>query len=259
MAAAAPAASTTSPPPVSSTRRSPRRGLFGGPTAVPSGFPDQPANYEISPQQALRVADQDPKVLARKAELTSSDRLTASLSAEAVDVWEVGYYLNDEKVNLVIVDGETGVATESWTGPQVTWPMARGYRGQFGHVLNAPVRLDPARADLPARPLRLPSLAADGPTSTCSSCSPSGSGRPTSTPPTSASSVPLLLPAARVPARPHALDRAPGARAATAGRGRVTPDDAGLADDRRCDRPDRAAAWPATSPTPVSSTSATRG
>ena len=137
MAAAAPAASTTSPPPVSESEVAPAR-LFGGPTAVPSGFPDQPANYEISPQQALRVADQDPKVLARKAELTSSDRLTASLSAEAVDVWEVGYYLNDEKVNLVIVDGETGVATESWTGAAVNWPMARGKSGQFGHVLNAP-------------------------------------------------------------------------------------------------------------------------
>ena len=137
MAAVAPAASTTSPPPVSESEVAPAR-LFGGPTAVPSGFPDQPANYEISPQQALRVADQDPKVLARKAGLTSSDRLTASLSAEAVDVWEVGYYLNDEKVNLVIVDGETGVATESWTGSAVDWPMARGKSGQFGHVLNAP-------------------------------------------------------------------------------------------------------------------------
>ena len=135
--AAAPAASTTSPPPVSESEVAPAR-LFGGPTAVPSGFPDQPANYEISPQQALRVADQDPKVLARKAGLTSSDRLTASLSAEAVDVWEVGYYLNDEKVNLVIVDGETGIATESWTGAAVNWPMARGKSGQFGHVLNAP-------------------------------------------------------------------------------------------------------------------------
>ena len=137
MAAAAPGASTASPPPVSESEVDPAQ-VSGGPTEVPSGFPDQPANYEISPQQALRVADQDPKVLARKAELTSSDQLTASLSAEAVNVWEVGYYLNDEKVNLVIVDGVTGVATESWTGAAVNWPMARGKSGQFGHVLNAP-------------------------------------------------------------------------------------------------------------------------
>jgi hypothetical protein len=134
---AAPAAAGAGPPAVTESEAVPAR-VFGGPTAVPSGFPEKPADYAISPQQALRVADQDPKILARKAELTSSDRLTASLSAEAVDVWEVGYYLNDTKVNLVIVDGETGVATESWTGSAVDWPMARGKSGQFGHVLNAP-------------------------------------------------------------------------------------------------------------------------
>jgi hypothetical protein len=110
----------------------------GGATAVPSGFPDRPSNYAISPEKALKVADQDAQIIARKDSLTSSDRLTASLSAEAVDVWEVGYYLNDEKVNLVIVDGETGEVTESWTGSAVDWPMARGKPGQFGHILNAP-------------------------------------------------------------------------------------------------------------------------
>ena len=38
----------------------------------------------------------------------------------------------------VKVDGGTGAITESWTGYQVAWPMARGYEGQFGHMLNAP-------------------------------------------------------------------------------------------------------------------------
>lgn len=32
----------------------------------------------------------------------------------------------------VVTDGQT------WTGDQARWPMARGYEGQFGHVLNAP-------------------------------------------------------------------------------------------------------------------------
>ena len=32
----------------------------------------------------------------------------------------------------------TPAITESLTGYQVAWPMARGYEGQFGHVLNAP-------------------------------------------------------------------------------------------------------------------------
>ena len=240
MAAAAPAASTTSPPPVSESEVDPGA-VSGGPTAVPSGFPDQPANYEISPQQALRVADQDPKVLARKAELTSSDRLTASLSAEAVDVWEVGYYLNDEKVNLVIVDGETGVATESWTGPAVDWPMARGKSGQFGHVLNAPYVWIPLalifllglwdfRRWRKWVHLDLLVLLSFGISQAFFNAAEIGV------------SVPLVLPAARLPARPHALDRLPRPRPRRRGGGGVAPDDAGLADDRRRDRPDRAAA-----------------
>ena len=116
----------------------PQAGLPGGHTEVPSGYPDKPADYAIGPNEAVRIADQNPKILERKAELTSSDHLTASVSAEAVHVWEVGYYLDGEKVNLVIIDGDTGVAKESWTGSAVDWPMARGKPGQFGHILNAP-------------------------------------------------------------------------------------------------------------------------
>ena len=30
------------------------------------------------------------------------------------------------------VDDASGVVTEAWTGPQVAWTMARGYKGAFG-------------------------------------------------------------------------------------------------------------------------------
>ncbi len=135
-AASGTAGSGTSPPPA--TESEVEIPASGGLTAVPSGYPDRPADYTITPEQALEAADQDPKIIARKDELTSSDQLTASISAEAVRVWEVGYYLDGDKVNLVIVDGETGEATESWTGSATNWPMARGKSGQFGHILNAP-------------------------------------------------------------------------------------------------------------------------
>jgi hypothetical protein len=52
--------------------------------------------------------------------------------------WGVAYFSGDEEVALVLVDPETGVVTESWTGYQVLWKMARGYEGAFGHKLNAP-------------------------------------------------------------------------------------------------------------------------
>jgi hypothetical protein len=54
------------------------------------------------------------------------------------DHWEVAYTQNGKAVGLAFVDPRTGEVTQAWTGPQVVWPMARGYSGQFGHILNAP-------------------------------------------------------------------------------------------------------------------------
>ena len=107
-------------------------------TEVPGGFPESPADYEVSGKEALDAADADPRIRARKESLEGDQELTASIDAEAVKVWEVGYFLDGEKVNLVVVDGESGEVTESWTGSAVNWPMARGKEGQFGHILNAP-------------------------------------------------------------------------------------------------------------------------
>ncbi len=50
----------------------------------------------------------------------------------------MGYSADGREVVQVKVDPTTGAITETWTGYQVAWPMARGYEGQFGHVLNAP-------------------------------------------------------------------------------------------------------------------------
>ncbi len=108
-------------------------------TEVPGGLPTTPADYEVSAFEALRAADEDPKIIARKESLTPADgKLTATVTAEAVRVWEVGYFDADGKVNLVVVDGTSGEVTESWTGSAVDWPLARGHEGQFGHLLNAP-------------------------------------------------------------------------------------------------------------------------
>ena len=37
---------------------------------MPAGFPDVPVDYSVTPREALRIADADPKIVARKAELT---------------------------------------------------------------------------------------------------------------------------------------------------------------------------------------------
>jgi hypothetical protein len=60
-------------------------------------------------------------------------------TAELADgSWQVDYFAGDEDVAQVIVDPNTGLVRESWTGHQVAWKMARGYEGSFGHRLNAP-------------------------------------------------------------------------------------------------------------------------
>jgi hypothetical protein len=65
--------------------------------------------------------------------------LTSSVKMDEDDgVWEVAYFADDKQVGLVMVDPESGEVTESWTGYQVAWKMARGYSGAFGHKLNAP-------------------------------------------------------------------------------------------------------------------------
>ncbi len=52
--------------------------------------------------------------------------------------WEVGWFEDDHEYALVKVDPKTGEVTESWTGYQVAWEMARGYSGEFAHSLNSP-------------------------------------------------------------------------------------------------------------------------
>lgn len=126
-ALAAPGYEKTAPPQPSSAA-----------TPVPSGLPDTPEGYVVDAAAALAAADADPKIEEREASLGAGDLMTASLEAKPVDVWEVSYYVNGTKRNLVVVDGQSGEVKESWTGSAVTWPMARGKEGQFGHLLNAP-------------------------------------------------------------------------------------------------------------------------
>ena len=88
----------------------------------------------IGALEATAGADRDAKVVAQR-------RLHPDLTsiADLVDGrWEVGYFADGEKVALVIVDPQSGKVSESWTGYQVAWKMARGYSGSFGHKLNAP-------------------------------------------------------------------------------------------------------------------------
>jgi glycosyl transferase family 87 len=52
--------------------------------------------------------------------------------------WQLSYYEGSKERAQVFVHGDTGEVLEAWTGIQVAWKMARGYKGDFGRKVNAP-------------------------------------------------------------------------------------------------------------------------
>ncbi len=92
------------------------------------------APHRIGEARAIRVADRDPTVAAQRRE---NGPLGSSAQLED-GKWEVAYFADGKEVALVMVDPHSAEVTESWSGYQVAWRMARGYSGQFGHKLNAP-------------------------------------------------------------------------------------------------------------------------
>jgi Glycosyltransferase family 87 len=50
----------------------------------------------------------------------------------------VSYYDGEDEIAQVVVDEREKKAIEVWTGPQVSWEMARGLPGAFGRKINAP-------------------------------------------------------------------------------------------------------------------------
>jgi Glycosyltransferase family 87 len=97
-------------------------------------FPVTARAAEVGEGQVIRVANRDANVVKERRE---NGELTHSAS-KVEGHWEIAYFAGDEEVVLVLVDPHSGEVTESWTGYQVLWKMARGYSGAFGHKLNAP-------------------------------------------------------------------------------------------------------------------------
>jgi Glycosyltransferase family 87 len=96
---------------------------------------EEPAPGDISGNEASLAASKDPKVIGEKREhpeLSPSPTFTD-------EKWEVGWFEDDHEYALAMVDPKTGKVTESWTGYQVAWEMARGYSGEFAHSLNSPL------------------------------------------------------------------------------------------------------------------------
>jgi hypothetical protein len=92
------------------------------------------AGEKVTRSEAIAAADRDPKVREEEREHGALGP-TATLDDGH---WEVAYFAGGDQLAAVFVDPHSGEVTESWTGYQVAWKMARGYSGAFGHKLNAP-------------------------------------------------------------------------------------------------------------------------
>jgi hypothetical protein len=92
------------------------------------------AAEKVTRSEAIAAADRDPNV---RAEEREHGELGPTASVDD-GRWEVAYFSGGDELVLVLVDAHSGEVTESWTGDQVAWKMARGYSGAFGHKLNAP-------------------------------------------------------------------------------------------------------------------------
>jgi hypothetical protein len=93
------------------------------------------STQNLSNQRVTQIASHDPKVIAER---QKNGHLVPSPTLKPGGTWEVGFFKGDTEVALVMVSDATGQITESWTGYQVAWQMARGYPGAFGRKANAP-------------------------------------------------------------------------------------------------------------------------
>jgi hypothetical protein len=96
---------------------------------------EEPAPGDVNSAEATQAAVKDPKVVKEKEE---HPNLIPSPNFHN-EKWEVGWFEDNHEYALVMVDPKTGEVTESWTGYQVAWEMARGYSGEFAHSLNSPL------------------------------------------------------------------------------------------------------------------------
>jgi hypothetical protein len=101
---------------------------------VPAELPPTPGDFRVSASAAINIANRTELV----EDLRSSHGQVDAIPQVKPGQWEIFYKAGGEDIALIAVDGIDGEVREDWTDDQIAWQMARGYEGQFGHILNAP-------------------------------------------------------------------------------------------------------------------------
>jgi hypothetical protein len=95
-----------------------------------------PAGRRLSANQVLAIAERLPKVRGVRRRYPGS---YGGAYLKQAFHWQVSYFSKNGKTEIaqVIIDDASGRVLEQWTGFQVAWTMARGYKGAFGRHVNA--------------------------------------------------------------------------------------------------------------------------
>jgi hypothetical protein len=104
-------------------------------------FVPAPPEPELDSDRAIGIALAHTKIRDWVARYPGSGLTKTATFQKDKNGWEVKVWstLPDAgQIVLATVDDATQQVTEAWTGPQVAWGMARGYKGLFGRQLNNP-------------------------------------------------------------------------------------------------------------------------
>jgi hypothetical protein len=161
---------------------------------VDTPYVPPPPSVKLSEQRATEIFLAEDKVADWLDRYPKEGRQSQALYEKEYGTWLVHVWSGRAgEVATGRVADATGAVTEAWTGPQVAWTMARGYKGAFGgrKINSLPIWLGFCAVFLLGlgdlrRPLSLRNLDRS-PTRPCSTCSrgwrtPAGAGGPAAPP-----------------------------------------------------------------------------
>lgn len=102
---------------------------------TPASQTRPPKGFDLSAREAIRIAERADDVRSTRA---AHPDLDPTAYTRGSGRWQVSWFADGDELVQVHVNDRLGAVTESWTGPQVAWRMARGYEGAFGRTFNAP-------------------------------------------------------------------------------------------------------------------------
>jgi len=132
---ASPVAAATRVSPARESTSAPPATIAEAPVPVPaSEIP--PAGRHQSADRVLEIAEALPKMRAVRRKYPGS---YGGAYLKGPIRWQVSFFSKRgaKEIGQVIIADSTGRVLEQWTGFQVAWTMARGYRGAFGEHVNA--------------------------------------------------------------------------------------------------------------------------